>query len=297
MKRQKMGTIFLTVFLVATLFAVYAPTANAVNIGGNNQYYLWGGFTDEDGNHITSIRGYDHNGTICIPYINGSTQIGGAVNVDSHYMDYTFYGNITYADGTLFQGTYTVYLGQQSNDISYAIDFSSTYIWDNGAIDLVDTYYSGYSGVHDTNVFTWFSNLPPFSTLEGTTYLGVKYNFVNASAGVNYNVVYLFVIDGYLGQDAFSNVPTPTSIVWGGAAAPTTWQGFTVYGIGLLLTFISLVLLMKVTAAWMPALFLLAIGLVVTMSAWTSLFGLVGWAMVILISPVFLYSGNKGPVK
>jgi len=288
--------MFLTVFLLASIFALTIPNVSAVNIAGSNQYYLWGGFTDEDWNHVESTY-YVHNGTVCTPYYNGSYQVGGTVYVDSHYMDYTFYGNITYADLTLFQGEYTVYLGQQSNLISYAIDFSSNYIWDSGSITLEDMYYSGYSGPADPNVFSWFSNLPPFSTTQGTTYMGIKYNFVNATAGVNYNVIYLMVIDGYLGQDAFGTPTASFSPDWGSSelidliANPWLLVAFIV---GLCISVIGLVVLMKASGAWMAGLFLVAFGFILTLAAWTSLYALVGWALCVIISPIFLYSGGRG---
>lgn len=283
--KRKIGSVFLIVFLLASLSCLTVASAQTEVLEWQSLVFY--GFPS--GNTVD----YVYNETAVFPYRMGDSLVGGVVYINSEHSDYTIYGNITYANGTAFTGTYNVWSGYQSNTLSYALTWTDT-LTDSGVVD--DTlYYSGWGAVGDYNFWT---TVPEMSFINNvSSYFGLKIDFLNATAGVNFSVIMLFVIDNFYGtfEAGGDATPTPTfDVTWGSGSAPTTWIGFAVYGVGLLLTFIGLVILMKAPAGWMPALFLIAVGLVVALSQWVSIYGLVGWALIVLISPVFLYSGSKG---
>jgi hypothetical protein len=242
---------------------------------------------------------YSYNNTIVYPYYENNIQVGGTVKINSDAQQYDFMANISYVNGTLFAGTYNVYGGFASNVISTALNFQDNTLIESGVVDPNGDFVSNGFDT-EGNYFDFYFGVPvgDISVFEySSTFYGIKFQFINSTAGVNTTAEYLFILDDYLGNNAEYGDPTPTpsfTISWGSGTVPTSWTTILAYAVGLTLSFIGLVVLMKVPAGWMPALFMIAVGLVVSMAAWTSIYGLAGWSLIVLISPVFLYAGRNG---
>jgi hypothetical protein len=294
---KKIVPLFLIVFLALSMFLPILNTS-AANLSTNIAYFCWGGFNAD------AEENYVYNKTRVYPYsINGQIYSQNIKINSGDDMAYGIYANISYPNSTLFLGDYYVWSGYQSNNINQALDFSIGNLLADGVINAEDMYYSGWSGPSDTDVYSFYFDVPAMS--DGWTsrsYYGILVNYVNASTGIDDEVVFLFVIDDYWGTDTITlggTVPPSFNVTWGDSDTLLTslsegnYTPTLTYFVALILSFIGIVVLMKAPQAWLPALFMLGIGFVLALAIWTSLFSLIGWSLIMIITPIFTYSGGK----
>ena len=290
---QKQKCVFL--FIVALAISAFLPLAVATNDMGENDFFMWGypsGFTQD----------YTFNKTQVYPYSYNQTYVGGLIDINSGYGSYDLYSNISYTNGTLFNGLYSVWVGWQTNDLSLAIQFDKRQLFYSDIIDETVTYSSGFSGPADTDVYTFGTILPEASTQDSppaSTYLPVTVEFMNSTLGIDFEVHFLFVCDEFNGTfEIISPTITPPpfnfdlgSSTFGDLAS--NWVNLIVYAIGLFLSMIGIVVLMKQPGAWMPALIFFVVGFFACLASWLSLYSLVGWSVMVIVSFVMFYGSTK----
>jgi len=112
--------------------------------------------------------------------------------------------------------------------------------------------------------------------------------------GNNYTIIVNFVS---LNFNPDTLAPMPTATPPGGFGGfnfnfdfSTTINGLILSVIGAILTFVGLMLLIKVHAAWMPGVIILVVGFLLTMTGQPGLVGLLAFAIEAIVFPIFLFT-------
>jgi hypothetical protein len=211
--------------------------------------------------------------------VSGGTQ-DGTTSVDP--LDLTVASNFTVTESFHLDSANQVQfnLSSTTGGFAYYVDYTGT--------TLISPFH--YWEPIDTNI-NLNAQLDPgysFDHWEITTSSGTEYSTVlplPLTLSQDYSIKAVFTNQGLGG-------PSPTP---GGFSISTLRTDLTTVFemvIAAIFVIISILLLMKVPGAWMPAIILLIIGFVLSMISQPNLYGLVAFALEIILSAVFGFSGT-----